>query len=479
MGNPPRTLFSCIFDKRFTKLTKPFRKETTDRLLADIRDGIEMSRMEKLNLLFMLSIPSIMAQISMVLMFFIDASMVGHLGAGPSASVGLVESTTWLLHGLCSAVSLGFSVQVAHRIGAKDMSGARNVARHALTSALVISTIISLIGMLCAFRLPIWLGGEPSIISDAGWYFFIWVLIMPMFQLENVAGALLKSSGDMRIPSITNVAMCVLDVIFNYFFIFILGLGVVGAAIGTALSITISALVMLYFCFFRSPILSLKLDKQPFRWDWRYIRKALAISTPMALQSCFMSGAQIVSTIIVAPLGAIAIATNSLAVTAESLCYMPDYGFADAATTLVGQSLGAKRRNLAWAFAKLTVGVSMGVMVLMGVIMWIFAPEMMGLLSPVAEIRELGTEVLRIEAWAEPMFAASIVCYYCMIGAGDTLKPALLNLASMWGVRLTLAAIIAPIYGLVGVWVAMALELTTRGSLFLARLFFGKWMKDV
>ena len=190
-----------------------------------------------------------------------------------------------------------------------------------------------------------------------------------------------------------------------------------------------------------------------------------------------MSGAQIISTIIVAPLGNVAIAAHSFAITAESLCYMPGYGIGDAATTLVGQTFGAGRSALCRSFARLTVGLGMSVMAAMGAIMYVFAPEMIALLSPVADIQALGASVLRIEAFAEPFFAASIVTYSICVGAGDTLRPAIMNLASMWCVRLTLAAYLARDYGLRGVWMAMAVELTFRGLLFLYRLFRGNWLK--
>ena len=199
----------------------------------------------------------------------------------------------------------------------------------------------------------------------------------------------------------------------------------------------------------------------------------------MAIQSVLMSGAQIVSTLIVAPLGNIAIASNSFAITAESLCYMPGYGIGDAATTLVGQTYGAGRKDLCKSFAHMTVGLGMLVMAFMGLIMYIFAPEMIGLLSPVESIRTLGTTILRIEAFAEPFFAASIVAYSICVGAGDTLRPAIMNLVSMWCVRLTLAAWLARDYGLKGVWTAMAIELTFRGSIFLYRLFRGNWLKGI
>lgn len=198
----------------------------------------------------------------------------------------------------------------------------------------------------------------------------------------------------------------------------------------------------------------------------------------MGLQHLLMGGAQIVSTIIVAPLGTVAIAANSLAITVESLCFMPGYGIAEAATTLVGQSVGAGQRLLTRSFANLSVALGIGVMTAMGVLMWIFAPELMAVMSPVDDIITQGADALRIEAWAEPMFAASIVCNGVFIGAADTLRPAIMSLTSMWGVRLTLAALLAPLYGLRGVWTAMAIELSFRGAIFLARLFRGRWLKD-
>jgi len=450
-----------------------------DALLAAIRNGQAMNQSDMLRLIISLSIPSILAQVTTVLMFFIDASMVGQLGTLPAASIGLVESTTWLFGSITSAASMGFSVQVAHFIGANDFKRARSVLRHGLLCTLMLSLVLASFGFAISHRLPYWLGGGSDIAPDATAYFRVVMLALPLMQLGNLSGAMLKCSGDMRIPSIISILMCVLDVVFNYIFIFIFRLGVLGAAIGTALSFLFGALTQAYFAIFRNKILRLSQDKEPFRWVSDYVYSALKIGTPMALQSTLMGGAQIVSTKIVAPLGNIAIAANSFAITAESLCYMPGYGIGDAATTLVGQSIGARRRELCRSFAYMTVVLGMAIMALMGVVMYVFAPEMMGILTPVNEIRELGTAVLRIEAFAEPMFAAAIVTYSVCVGAGDTFKPALMNLLSMWCVRLTLAAMLAKTYGLRGVWTAMAIELTFRGVIFLYRLARGNWMKHI
>lgn len=453
------------------------RQKKSDILLEAIRQGRPLTLGDKFNLIIALSIPSILAQITSVLMFFIDQAMVGRIGVEASAACGLVESSTWLFGSLTSAVSMGFSVQVAHFIGANDFQRARSVFRHGLVFSLILSFIIGLAGILISGRLPYWLGGEADIAGDATIYFMVFMCVMPFYQLSNLSGAMLKCSGNMRIPSIMSIAMCVMDVVFNYILIFIFHLGVLGVALGTAAAIVIGGAVQAYFAIFRSHILALNIDKTFEKLNWQYIQNAAKISLPMAAQNVLMGGAQIVSTMIVAPLGNIAIAANTFAITAESLCYMPGYGIGEAATTLVGQSMGANRQDLCRSFARMTVFSGMVVMAVMGLVMYLTATQLMGLMTPVDAIRDLGAQCLRIEAFAEPFFAASIVTYSVCVGAGDTLKPALINLVSMWCIRLTVAAWLAKDYGLAGVWTAMAMELTFRGSMFLIRLFRGKWMK--
>ena len=461
-----------------------------------------MTQSEKLRLIVSLSVPSILAQISATVMFFIDASMVGHLGARASAAIGLVETTTWLLGGLASAANMGFSVQVAHFIGANDFEAARRVLRQSLICCLIWSLMLCLGSIAIHSYLPYWLGGTEEIAHDASLYFMIIGICGIFFQMEGLAGSMLKCSGNMKIPSVLNIMMCVLDVVFNYCFIYLLDMGVAGAAIGTGLAELITAALMLYFLLFRSKMLGIwrseptgSKQTQPqstatarvtsrrnslnsFRPTADVVGTAFKIGAPMGLQHMLMGGAQVVSTIIVAPLGTVAIAANSLAITVESLCYMPGYGIAEAATTLVGQGIGAGQRMLTRSFAWMSVALGMAVMTFMGMLMWLFAPELMSLMSPVTDIIAQGTEVLRIEAWAEPMFAAAIVCNGVLIGAADTLVPAIMSLMSMWCVRLTLAAWMARDYGLRGVWMAMAIELTFRGLLFLTRLASGRWLKE-
>ncbi len=306
----------------------------------------------------------------------------------------------------------------------------------------------------------------------------------------------MRASGNMKVPGGLNVMMCVLDVVFNFLLIFPArqidvgavhltvpgaGLGVLGAALGTVAAELVCAALALWYVTCRQRDLAIfgrrASDQGSFRPRRKVMRNALKVSAPMSLEHAVICGAQIMVTVIVAPLGVMAIAANSFAVTAEALCYMPGYGLADAATTLTGQSYGAGRPALARQFGYLTVTLGMIVMTLMGAVLWVFAPAVMELFSPVEEICRLGSEALRIEAWAEPMFAASIVAYGVMVGVGDTVMPAVMNFSSIWLVRLPIAALLAPTMGLAGVWTAMCIELCFRGAIFLWRLLSGAWLR--
>ncbi|MBQ4265327.1 MAG: MATE family efflux transporter [Clostridia bacterium] len=457
-------------------------------LLKELREGAQLSRRDQISLIVQLSLPAIMAQLSHIVMQYIDAAMVGRLGSEQSASIGLMASSTWLLSGLCSASITGFTVQVAQQIGAREEKKARSIMNQGFVLAVVFGALIAAAGTAASGALPAWLGGSSEICADASAYFMVYALSIPFVQLNNLSGGMLQASGNMRVPSILQALMCLQDVVFNALLIFpgmtILGvripgagLGVLGAALGTALAQAVTALLMMYFLLVRSPMLSLRRGEK-LAFERRYLMRALRIALPIGVERMIMSSAYVMATRIVAPLGTIAIAANSFGVTAESLCYMPGYGISAAASTLIGQSIGAKRDDLTRRLGVLTVTLGIIIMSVSGALMYVFAPLMIGVMSPDPAVVALGAHVLRIEAFAEPMFAASIVASGVFRGAGDTLVPSLFNFISMWCVRLPLSALLAPRMGLEGVWIAMALDLTVGGILFLVRLRGKRWMKQ-
>lgn len=455
-----------------------------------LRDGKSLNHKQMLLLIGQLSIPGILAQISTIIMEYIDASMVGHLGSSEAASVGLVASSTWLLGCLCYAASAGFTVQIAHAIGGKREFRARNLVKVGLLFGLVFSSILMCFGIFMHNKIPGLLGADQSLHQNASMYFLIIALSLPAMQLNGMAAGMLQCSGNMKLPSALQVLSCFLDVIFNFFLIFEsksveifggtihipgAGLGVMGAALGTAITEVIIMSLMLYFLLFRSKSLHLRL-KEKICFSSKQLREAFRISWPIGIEQLVMCSAYVMFTAIVSPLGMAAIAANSFAITIESLCYMPGYGIGSAATTLIGQSIGAKRRDLTRKLAFMTTGSGMCIMSITAVLMFIFAPELIGLFTPDPEIRSLGTTILRIEAFAEPFYGASIIATGVFRGAGSTLVPSIMNFISMWAVRIPLAAFLASKFGLRGAWIAMCTELCFRGTIFIIRLSKKSWI---
>ena len=470
--------------------------QSKDRMLALIREGGKLDAMSQVKLTALLSFPSMMAQMVHIMMQYIDAGMVGSLGASASASIGLVSTTIWLFGSLCHSASVGFYVQVAHKIGANDFSGARQVLRQSFMACILFALFMAGIGAGISSYLPHWLGGGEDICHDASFYFMYFSLCLPFSMLNSLCAGMLRCSGNMHIPSILNIGLCLLDVFFNWLLIFPThtyqwsmandqwsvtvpgaGLGVAGAVLGTAIAYAICSLLMCYFTVVRSKELSLRQDSGTFITQKKTLLESLRIAAPMAVEHIILCGAQIVSTIIVAPLGTVAIAANSFGITVEALCYMPGYGIADAATTLVGQSLGAGMQFLARSFGRITLGMGIALMSIMAVVMFCFSPALLSIMTPDTAVQELTVQILRIEAFAEPMFAASIVCYGIFVGAKDTLIPCTMNLASIWLVRITLALLLVGSLGLQGVWIAMAIELCFRGIIFLIRFLGNSWLK--
>ena len=434
-----------------------------EQLSAQMRRGEQVPLRHTMQVVLTLSIPSILQQIVVTAVEYIDAAMVGHIGASATASIGIVSSSTWLMHGMLAGLYMSFAIQVAQYLGADRQDDARGVLRQSMIFNLVVGLAAAAFGIGISRFLPGWLGADPSLQADASAYFAIWSASLPFLMIMGTYSSMLRSSG--REMVVFGRTMTVWG----------LGWGVPGAALGTALATAISGVLTLAILLLRDGPLCIR---KPGSW---HITKACLqnlwkVGAPLAAERAVLSSAQVLLIRIVSGLGTTAIAANSLGVSAESLCYMAGYGIQDASLALVGQAVGANRRDMAKNFAWLCTGMGIGIMALTGVGMYIFAPNLMGIFTADAAVIALGAQVLRIEALAEPMFGASIVASGAMQGAGDSTGCFVLNLVSMWGIRLTLASLLAPHFGLVGVWMAMSFELTMRGVLFLVRLVRGRWL---
>ena len=462
-------------------------KLSLEQLSARMRQGETIPSRQTAQVALALSIPSILEQLVVTAMGYIDAAMVGHIGAEATASIGIVSSSTWLLHGVLVGLYTALSIQIAQYLGADRQDDARSVLRQAMLFNVILGVGAALFGLGISPFLPGWLGADPSLRANATAYFAIWSAALPFTMAMGLYLSILRAAGNALTASLISVLVCVLDAIFNFFLInptrtlwgitvWGAGLGVPGAALGTALSNVIGGLLALTILLLRDGPLCIRKPG-----SWKITRACLLnlwrVGAPLAAERAALSSAQVVLVRIVSGLGTVAIAANSLGVSAEGLCYMAGYGIQDAAIALIGQAVGANRKDMAKRFAWLCTGIGIGIMALSGMGLWVFAPALMGIFTADAAVIALGARVLRIEAFAEPMFGASIVASGAMQGAGDSTACFVLNLVSMWGIRLTLASFFAPRFGLAGVWGSMCCELCIRGLLFLFRLARGKWLE--
>ena len=311
-----------------------------EQLSAQMRRGEQVPLRHTMQVVLTLSIPSILQQIVVTAVEYIDAAMVGHIGASATASIGIVSSSTWLMHGMLAGLYMSFAIQVAQYLGADRQDDARGVLRQSMIFNLVVGLAAAAFGIGISRFLPGWLGADPSLQADASAYFAIWSASLPFLMIMGTYSSMLRSSGDALTPGLISVLTCVLDVIFNFCLInptremvvfgrtmtvWGLGWGVPGAALGTALATAISGVLTLAILLLRDGPLCIR---KPGSW---HITKACLqnlwkVGAPLAAERAVLSSAQVLLVRIVSGLGTTAIAANSLGVSAESLCYMAGVG---------------------------------------------------------------------------------------------------------------------------------------------------------
>lgn len=435
--------------------------------------------------------PTILENIMVILVSFVDTAMVGQLGEDATAAVAVNASPGWLLNGACAAIQVGATVLVAQRVGAGDVKGARKVARQAMTMGLCLGAVFMALMQVISGWLPIALRAEAHIAPVASSYIRIVSLgYIPHFTGIVLSG-ILRGSGDTKTPMKANLLANLINMVGNFFLIYpsrsvsVLGLsipiwgagmGVIGAAIPTAIATALVG-VMLFVRIARGsgPI---RFERhESYRPQWSVARSMLRVGMPAAMERVCVNAGHMVFQTMVAGLGTASLAAHHLATTAESLSYMPAYGFGVSATTLVGQAVGAGDIPGARRQGSLTILIGVIGMTLTGLVLFIFPEWLLSIFTGAQDVIELGAPALRVEALAQPFFALSIVASGALSGAGDTRTPMVIGLACMWGVRLSVAALC--VYGLgmglTGAWVGMATDLTVRGLLTFMRFCSSRW----
>lgn len=397
-----------------------------------------------LPVIFALAWPTMLEQAMSTAVQYVDAAMVGRLGAAATAAVGVTTTVNWMIGSTVSALGVGFLSFIAQAYGAGDQQRAARTSSQAVLAVLFSGTLFTILPLSLFRQVPVWMQADPSIQDTAAWYFFILYTPMLPRAASIIFGTALRAAGDTKTPMRVGVVMNVINVILNYLLIYPThtvwgltvpgaGLGVIGAAIASAVSYAVGG-IGITRVLWRHPVISPK--GQRLRLDWDILKPCLRVALPSTLQRFGTSFGYVAFAAMINALGTVPLAAHSIANTVESAFYIPGYGMMTAAATLTGNALGARDKRRMRDLAQMLLILEVGMMALSGTLLFLFAPGMMGLFTVDAAVIALGATVLRMVAVSEPFYGVAIILEGMLQGVGDTVTPFIFNIAGMWGVRI-------------------------------------------
>ena len=419
--------------------------------------------------IFALAWPTMLEQLMQAAVQYVDTAMVGTLGTQATAAVGSTTTVNWLVGSTISAVGVGFLAYISQACGAGERQRAKRAASQAVLAVLVLGLFFTAVTLGLSTYVPIWMQVDPSIQKTAATYFFILYAPMLFRTATIIFGTALRAVGDSKTPMIAGIWVNLINVILNALLIFPsgqitlfgmtlrtygAGLGVVGAALASAIALVVGGIIITVK-FFRHPLISpIGYSIRP---DMEVLRPCLQVALPNCMQRFATSFGYVVFASMINSLGDVATAAHSIANTVESAFYIPGYGMQTAAATLAGNAWGARDKDRIRDLTRMILVIEVGLMILSGGLLFIFAPQMMSLFSKEQQVILLGATVLRMVAVSEPFYGVSIIIEGMMQGMGNTRLPLIFNIAGMWGIRIVGTCICTQLMGmgLVSAWACM------------------------
>ena len=425
-----------------------------------------------------LSIPTILEQMLSTLLQYVDTAMVGRLGENATASVSVTTTVTWLISSVPAALAVSALSLIAQAVGSGDRGKMKRVASQILMLAAGCGLVLGGVSMALSPYIPIWMGAEESIQKQASMYFFIISVPMVFRSSSSILGASIRATKDAKTPMVINLCANFLNVGLNYVLIYTLELGVNGAAIASAISYTLAGVCM--FAAFRRKEL-LHFAWKDCRWDKPVVEECVRISVPVLGTNVASCLGYVVFASLVTGMGNTVFAAHSIAVTAETIFYIPGYGLRMATSTLVGISLGEGNREKFEQVCRLSVILTVGMMVLNGMILYFTAYPLMCLFTPSERAALLGAEMLKMVSFSEPFFGLMVVMEGIFYGLGRSKYPFYVETFSMWGVRLLLTFLCVRIWnlGLREVWYCMIADNVCKAVLLTVPLLSVRYRKNM
>ncbi len=391
-----------------------------------------------------LALPTVFEQLLSTLLQYVDTAMVGHLGAEATASISLSATYSWFFGSITGAIGMGFLSYVARAIGEKNEYNIKHAMGMALVSATVLGAVLTVITEAIAPFIPVWMGADRAIWRTGTLYYQIVNIPMVLRSCLFMLASVIRATGDSKTPMKINLSVNIMNIGLNYLFIYVLSYGAIGAGIATAISYGIGGMLIL-IAFAKNPYVTL--TKEYLRPEKRVLTEALAIGIPAMMARMISCLGHIVATSFVSAMGTVVFAAHSIAITGEQLFYIPGYGMQAATSTLVGNAVGEKDEAKKWAVSRISLSIIIGVMLVSGTLLFVFAGPVMSLFTHDPGVIEIGTVLLRIVAFTEPLYGAYIVMEGIYIGLGRTKVPMFIELIGHWGIRIVSAYIVINYYG--------------------------------
>ena len=426
-----------------------------------------------------LALPAMGEQLLSMAVGIVDTFLVGHLGAAPLAAVGLANQWVMMATTLFGAVATGSTALIARFIGARQPTQANRVLQQSMLLGALIGVIATLLGVTLARPAMAVLGAERDVVGLGAAYLQVVSSIFFFSTLMFIGNASLRGAGDTRTPLYVMLVVNVLNIVIAWTAINgpfgLPQLGVVGSALGAATGRLVGGvLVLALLVKGRSGI---QLNLTGLRPDPDLIRRVLRVGLPTGVEQLLFRTGHMVFAWILASLGTLAYAANQVAINGWSLSFMPGFGFALAATTLVGQGLGARDPDGAQQRGYTAYRMGATLMGAVGLMFLLFPAQIVGFFTNDPQVIELGILPLRMVGLIQPVLAATMIFAGGLRGAGDTRWPMVVTAGSIWLVRLPLAYLFAVVldWGLLGAWSALAIDLSLRGLLNYWRFRSGRW----
>ena len=433
--------------------------------------------------------PTIIEQVMQTAVQYIDTAMVGALGTQATAAVGATGTVGWLVVSTFFALGIGFLSIIARACGAGDREGARQAAAQAVLVVLAVGLVSTLMPLCLSQKIPVWMQVDESIQKLAGTYFLIVYLPMLPRAAAGIFGTLLRAAGDTRTPMKVGLMVNVINIVLNFLLIYptrtvsLLGMemtlfgagwGVIGAATASAVAMTAGG-VVITLVLWQHPMISPK--GVSLRPDREILRPCLRIAFPNMLQRFGTSLGFVAFSAMINSVGEVATAAHTIANTVESAFYIPGYGMQTAAATLAGNAYGAQDNKRMKSLADMFIPLEIGLMILSGAALFLWAPPLVALFSKSPEAISLGTTVLRMVAVSEPFYGFSIIIEGMMLGVGKTRAPFVYNIIGMWCVRIVGTFICTQMlgFGLISAWACMIAHNMLLFFLYLIVWIRGSW----